>query len=114
MTSRALVGATVVWAVLVLAGTARAQETVLSGTVVDATDAVLPGVTVTALHIDSGNTFVGVTDASGQYRIGALRTGGYKLTAELPGFTTATRENVELLLGQRAVVNLKLTLSTVQ
>jgi hypothetical protein len=33
----------------------RAQEVALSGTVTDSTDAVLPGVTVTAVHVDSGN-----------------------------------------------------------
>src|SRR3982751_944709 len=85
---------------LLFAGTARAQETVLSGTVVDATEAALPGVTLTALHVDSGNTFLGVTDNAGAYRIGALRTGVYKVTVELTGFTTATRENLELLIGQ--------------
>ena len=114
MIPRSSVWAAVVAMVLALTGTAHAQETVLSGTVVDATEAVLPGVTVTALHVDSGNTFVGVSDQAGQYRIGALRTGIYKITTELAGFTTATRENVELLLGQRAVVNFKLTVSTLQ
>ena len=43
-------------------------------------------VTVTALHIDTGSTFVGVTDASGKYQINALRTGAYTVKVELPGF----------------------------
>src|SRR5262245_15505256 len=68
--------------------TVRAQETTLSGSVTDSTNAVLPGVTVTALHVASGNTFVAVTDAAGQYRIGTLRPGVYKVTAELSGFST--------------------------
>ena len=50
-----------------------AQETSLTGRIADATDAVIPGVTVTALHIDSGNTFLGVSDGSGEYRIAAMR-----------------------------------------
>jgi hypothetical protein len=77
--------------VLALPCMARAQETVLSGTVTDPTDAVLPGVTITATHVNTGNTFVGVTDASGRYRIGTLRTGTYKVTAELSGFSTVIR-----------------------
>src|SRR2546422_4605834 len=101
------------WAVLGLALTARAQDTTLSDSVTDATDAVLPGVTVTALLVETGNTFVAVTDGSGSYRIGAMRPGLYKITAELPGFTTVTRENVQLLVGQTLVLGLKLTLATV-
>ncbi len=114
MRPRKLIIAAVLGVILALPVIGYAQETVLSGTVVDATDAVLPGVTVTALHVESGNTFVGVTDAAGTYRIGALRPGAYKLTVELAGFTTVARENLELLLGQHAVVNFKMTVSTVQ
>src|SRR5262245_41717061 len=100
--------------ILAMAATARAQDTTLSGTVTDATDAALPGVTVTALLVDTGNTFVAVTDASGSYRIGAMRPGVYKITAELAGFTTVTRENVQLLVGQAASLALKMTLATVR
>ena len=48
---------------------ARAQEATLNGVVTDATMAVLPGVTVKALHQASGNTFEAVTDQRGAYRI---------------------------------------------
>jgi hypothetical protein len=93
---------------------ALAQETALSGSVTDTTDAVLPGVTVTAVHVDSGNSFVGVSDTDGRYRIGALRTGVYTITVELSGFATVKREKFELLLGQQATVNFKLPLSGLQ
>jgi hypothetical protein len=93
---------------------AAAQEVSLSGSITDATDAALPGVTVTALHVDTGNTFVGVTDERGNYRIGALRIGAYRVTAELPGFTTLTNDNLSFSVGQAAVLNLKMSLSSVQ
>ena len=112
--TRARVLAMALWGALALPGMVRAQEIALGGTVTDSTDAVLPGVTVTARHVESGNTFLGVTDASGQYRVGALRTGVYQVTAELPGFSTVTQDKVELLVGQRAVLNFKMTISTVQ
>lgn len=103
-------------ALIVLAGTVpvAGQEIVLSGTVTDATDAVLPGATVTATHVDSGNTFVAVADQSGQYRIGAMRPGVYRVSVELSGFSTVTRENLELLVGQRVAVNFRLTVSSLQ
>ena len=59
-----------VFALLVLLPVAGyAQEAVLSGTVTDSTGGVLPGVTVTATHTATGNTFVAVTDAKGGYRL---------------------------------------------
>src|ERR1700687_1924872 len=92
----------------------HAQEISLSGTVTDATDAVLPGVTVTAVHTDTGNTFVGVTDANGNYLINALRTGTYTLKVELTGFSNLTGSNLALQVGQHAVLNFKLTVSSLQ
>ncbi len=100
--------------VLALAPAARAQETAITGLVTDTSDAVLPGVTVTAQMVETGNTFVGITDATGQYRIGPLRPGVYTLKAELSGFSTVAREGLEMLLGQRSVVNLKMSVATVQ
>src|SRR3990170_7934210 len=86
-------------AILSLPAAGYAQEAVLSCTVTDSTGGVLPGVTVTAVHEATGNTFVAVTDERGIFRIPA-RVGGYRLTAELSGFTTVTRSGVNLLVGQ--------------
>ena len=97
-----------------VAAPAAAQETVLAGTVADETGGVLPGVTVTALHVDSGNTFLGVSDGTGGYRIGALRTGVYNVTAELTGFATQLSEQVELLVGQTVVIDYTMTISTLE
>jgi len=90
-----------------------AQEATLSGTVTDSTGGVLPGVVVRALHEASGNTFETVTDERGAYRI-PVRIGVYRVTAELPGFTTVTRSGLEVLVGQQDVVNLQMSPSTVQ
>ncbi len=49
----------------------------------DSTGGVLPGVTVTAVHEATGNTFVGVTDERGVFRIGA-RIGGYRSPRSSP------------------------------
>ena len=38
----------------------------------------------------------------------------YKITAELSGFATATRDNVQVLVGQNVVMNLKMNVSSVQ
>jgi predicted methyltransferase len=66
---------TILGAILVLPVVASAQEAVLGGTVTDSTGAVLPGVTITAVHQASGNRFTTVTDG-GVYRI-PVRIGAY-------------------------------------
>ena len=99
--------------VLLLPLRASAQEAVLTGTVTDSTGGVLPGVTVTAVHEATGNTFVAVTDERGIYRLPA-RVGGYRLTGELSGFSTVARTGVQLLVGQTANINMQMAPSTVQ
>ncbi len=108
----ALRAALVASVALVFAAPAFAQEATLSGTISDATSSVLPGVTITAVHEASGNTFVAVTDDRGFYRL-PLRTGVYRLNAELAGFANVNR-SVELLVGQQAVMNLQMAPSAVQ
>ena len=99
-------------AVLVIPLAAYAQEASITGTITDQTGGVLPGVTITATHADTGNTFVGVTDERGAFRL-PLRTGNFRIAVELSGFTTVNRK-IELLLGQSAVVNLTMAPSTIQ
>ena len=100
----------IIGALLAVPGMGSAQEATLSGTVTDSTGGVLPGVTVTALHEATGNTFIAVTDQRGGFRL-PVRTGAIRITMELSGFVTATR-TIELLLGQTAVVNLQMAPST--
>jgi uncharacterized membrane protein len=99
--------------ILIVPAIAHAQEATLTGTVMDTTGGVLPGVAITAVHEASGNTFDGVTDEHGVFEI-HLRTGAYRITAQLQGFAVVTRSGVELLVGQQAVVNLQLAPSNLQ
>jgi hypothetical protein len=103
----------VVTLLLVLPIAAYAQEATISGTVTDSTGGVLPGVTVVAVHEATGNTFETVTDGEGRYRIG-LRTGLFRLTSELAGFATMTRNGLEILLNQQAVVDIRMRPSTLE
>src|SRR5258705_11186106 len=89
-----------------------AQEATVTGTVVDQTGGVLPGVTVTALHEATGNTFVAVTDERGIYRL-PVRVGTYRVQMELPGFANVA-ERFEALVGQTLTLNAQMKPSTVQ
>jgi len=69
----------------------------LSGTVKDASGAILPGVTVEAASpalIEK--TRSAVTDGAGQYRIESLQPGTYTVTFTLSGFSTLKRDDVVL------------------
>src|SRR5262252_793076 len=90
-------------AIFLFAANAHAQDATVNGTVTDSTGGVLPGVTVTALHTATGNTFFAVTDDRGNYRI-PLRVGVYRLTLELQGFAGAARQ-FEALVGQTLTMN---------
>lgn len=113
MTRRGVRLLIVIGAICALPALVDAQEATVSGTVTDATGGVLPGVTVTALHEASGNTFVAVTDERGVYRI-PVRVGVYRITSQLAGFATVSQTGLELLVGQQALVNMQMAPSAVQ
>jgi hypothetical protein len=72
----------------------------ITGEVRDSQGAVVPGVTVTAVHEPSATTYSSVTQGDGRFFIPGMRVGGpYKVTAELTGFRTETRSDVNLSLG---------------
>jgi len=99
--------------VLLLPLTASAQEATITGLVTDATGAVLPGVTIVAVHEAAGNQFEAVTDQRGAFRL-PVRVGTYRITAELAGFTRLERMGIQLLVGQAVQLNLQMSPSNLQ
>src|SRR4029434_2788091 len=89
----------------------QTPDATVNGTVTDTTGAVIPGVTVTALHTATGNTFFAVTDDRGHYRI-PVRVGMYRLTFDLQGFATIGRQ-FEALVGQTLMIKRHVMRSTV-
>ena len=106
----------VIVAVLACSSPAFAQATAsIAGTVVDASGALLPGVTVEASSpalIEKVRSVV--SDGTGQYRIEQLRPGTYTVTFTLTGFSTVRREGVELAGSFAATVNAELKLGSVE
>jgi hypothetical protein len=91
------------------AATASAQTTaVLVGQVFDPSGAVLPGVAVTALHVESGLKRATTTDATGHFAFAALPVGAYELRAEHEGFRPLVGRELALAVGQTAVLRLTL------
>src|SRR5262245_61804967 len=86
----------------------------INGKVLDASGAVLPGVTVTVSSPAMMGVQTAVTSAEGQYRFPAVPPGTYAITFELPGFTTLQHEGIEVRLGFTASLNVELKVASLQ
>lgn len=93
---------------------AQEQRGRIIGVVTDNTDAVLPGVTVTATSPALIQPQIMITDADGSYRFPALPTGVYNLTFELAGFQTLRRERIQVALNTTVTIDVQISLSGVQ
>ena len=85
----------------------------IGGTVSDPSGALIPGVEVKATNVNTGISGTQLTNEAGAYKIPSLQPGSYRLTAALPGFQTATRENIQLSQGQQVRFNFMLQVGTV-
>jgi hypothetical protein len=115
---RVVIFGVVTVACLMLGLTAASAQTSgnnITGVVRDATDAVMPGVTVEVSSpalIEKVRT--GVTDNQGQYRIISLPPGMYEVTFTLPGFSTVKREGIQLTVNFTATINAQLKVGGVE
>jgi hypothetical protein len=86
----------------------------LTGIVKDPQDAVIPGVTITAVHQPSSTSYEAVTQTDGRFFIPGMRVGGpYTVTATLSGFRTQIQNDITLNLGVVQDVSFKLELATI-
>lgn len=99
--------------VIPLFGLAQAGNSSITGTVKDATDASIPGVTITLSNLDTGFHSETLTNEAGVFRIGALVPGNYQLQAELPGFNRLTRGPLVLQVSQTLAIDLHLEVGQV-
>src|SRR5712691_4268402 len=86
----------------------------LRGAAADESGAVLPGVTITAVHVETGTTRTAVTSEKGTYLMPAMPLGTYKVTAELAGFSTVVREGFRLAVGESAAIGFTMKVATLQ
>src|SRR5260370_41671351 len=75
----------------------------IRGTVTDATGALIPGVTVTLVNVDTGVSKTYTTNDAGLYDTDSVVTGNYTLTFTKDGFTKLVRGPVTVQVGYTAV-----------
>src|SRR5437867_5651244 len=91
----------------------QAASANLTGTARDASGAVLPGVTITAVHAGTNDTRTTVTSVDGLYRLTNLPRGTYSVSAELQGFKTLTQASILLTVGETVRLDFVLEVGTV-
>src|SRR5438067_7749675 len=89
---------------------AAAQQTTgtITGRVVDQQGSAVPGATVTAKSPSTGFTRTEASDAEGLYRLAALPVGIYEVTAELSGFQTVSKKDVEVNVSQIVAIDFQM------
>src|SRR5688572_2223481 len=94
---------------VVMTGAASAQATgSIFGKVTDASGGVLPGVTVTVSGPSLQQPMVGVTQESGAYQFPSVPIGTFSVTFELTGFKKVVRNNIVIVTGFNAPVDMKM------
>jgi len=91
----------------------QATDSIIVGSVADATGAAVPNVTITATNKDTGVKYTTVTNSTGEYRLNNIPVGRYDVSATAQGFSTATVANVELQLNHTSSVNMTLAVGSV-
>src|SRR5262249_50490785 len=85
----------------------------LIGTVTDQSAAVLPSVTIQAIHEPTGTKYETVSGDNGHYQIANIRPGPYTVTAQLPGFKDQTQMGVPVVLGDSLTLDFKMSVGGV-
>ncbi len=101
---------------LLPAGPAFGQGAVseVNGSVVDSSQALLPGVTVTMIEETTGLTRTVVSNDRGRFVAIAMTPGRYTIKAELGGFQTQTRSGVIIAVGQAVTINFSMPIGALQ
>jgi hypothetical protein len=91
---------------------AAAQSTfgTLTGTITDASGAVLPGASVVATNVATGVERTAICDPAGDFQMPNLDAGTYRVRTQLTGFADLTRD-VELLARQTLRLDVQLALA---
>ncbi len=79
---------------------AQSDRGTITGTVADATGAVIPGATIEAKNLGSGTVYTGGSSETGNYTLPQLPVGTYEVTVNLPGFKKFVRPSIVVGVAQ--------------
>ncbi|MDP2998333.1 MAG: carboxypeptidase regulatory-like domain-containing protein [Bryobacterales bacterium] len=102
-----------IWLGLLLAPLAmQAQESrgTILGRIVDPSGAVVAGVSIQAVNVDTKITLRTTSNEAGNYQIPFVVPGNYRIEVSQPGFRTLQRDGIRVLTGTQVTVDLQLEL----
>jgi hypothetical protein len=98
---------------LVTTSAAQPTSSAIAGSVHDATGGAVPGVTITARHLETGAQRVVLSGPEGRFVMAGLPVGPYVLRAQLDGFKPIVRSGLTLVVGQTATLALVLEVADI-
>src|SRR5436305_1900972 len=101
--------------ILMLSGLASAQtgNSVITGSVTDASGGAIPGVDITLINPATGTRAVTISNETGVYRFASLPPAIYQVEASLPGFERLSRGPLTLQVSQTLGIDLMLQVGKV-
>ncbi|MPZ18920.1 MAG: hypothetical protein GEV06_13545 [Luteitalea sp.] len=102
-------------AVLCMLGTAFAQDPrgTIRGRVLDSSGAIVPGATISATNVTTGVRVSAETNEEGMYSIPFLPAGIYTIEADLAGFNSWSRSDVQLRVSETTELNITMSAAAV-
>src|SRR4051812_33402317 len=85
---------------------AQSGSSTISGTVKDASEAVVPAARIQIVNVETGVKSETTSNSSGLYRISSLVPGSYKIEAEAQGFDHLSRGPIVLQVSQTLSIDL--------
>lgn len=95
------------------AAIAQLPTATISGTVKDASGAMIPGATVTVTSTETGASRTANAGSDGQFRFPALNVGTYNIKAEHTGFQSKVQQGLRIAVGDNAVLSITLEVGSV-
>src|SRR5690349_20468741 len=92
---------------------AQLPTATISGTVKDASGAMIPGATITVTSAETGASRTANAGNDGSFRFPALAVGTYNIKAENPGFQTKVQQGLRIAVGDNAVLSIALEVGSV-
>jgi hypothetical protein len=103
----------ILWSCATVIGRAQESRAVILGRVTDASGAGVPGAKVIAQSLDTGVPTSSVSNAEGGFQINYLQPGPYKISVEANGFKRASRDSVDVRVGDRLALDFSLEIGAV-
>src|ERR1051325_11096795 len=93
---------------------AQGDRGVITGTVTDATGAVVPGAVITVIQNGTNTSFRSTSSTAGDFTVPSLPVGSYEVRTEKSSFKTSVTDNVMVVAGGAVRLDLILQVGQTQ